>query len=724
MTFKQSVMLLFVSLLFSLAFTLLCFKNERLRTLAAVFLCFSSAILLTVSVAELKYNKALESVGSNKEIVGRVVNYEQSGGRNYYIIKTELIDNEEKRVNLRLYSRTPIYAEVNDMVKFKADSVYKLGGSDTAKRSYKADSLFLGAYTYGEITVKPAKTKTLFTSISKAREYIKDIIKTNFPEETEGLMTGIMLGDTSGIDSGLINEVRKTGAAHILSVSGLHVSLWSMFAYQLLTRLKRRTLSGIVSIAFVFFVVAVTGFSSAAIRAGIMLSLFYLGEIFNKNSEPINSLGFAAFVICFINPYTAADLSFLLSFFATLGILLAAGKTNEFAGKIKIKLKSLKRLVSGIVTAFCISLAAVLFTMPVSVLAFGGISFIAPLSNIISILPTEAAMLFCGLAIISSPIKFLSSALYYIASFLLDCFILINSLFAKLPFAYINISKGVLAAAASAFPICLLFLKLLDREKNLSLLDKKNKNMRNILRAFLASIMVLLLGVNISYFSDFNKLKIYVPDAGNSTAVILTLNGRAAIIGCGGEYNVPYEINGRLYRENIYSLDLLVLPRDKETEIGFAPKVIKEHTPKTLIASKSVDPVLFMHNKNIDSQQSDTAKIVLWGSVVLEYINNDSLSCARISFAGKAVLICFTPSSDFTGFESFSDADILIARSAYPESLRNKVFERVIISADSYKIGSEKKFEKNSKNPVLLTASDSGVEISIKNKAFSIKTGD
>ena len=45
--------------------------------------------------------------------------------------------------------------------------------------------------------------------------------------------------------------------------------------------------------------------------------------------------------------------------------------------------------------------------------------------------------------------------------------------------------------------------------------------------------MVLLLGINISYMADFNRLKIYVPDVGNSSAVIITLNGRAALIGCG-----------------------------------------------------------------------------------------------------------------------------------------------------------------------------------------------
>lgn len=719
---KQSVLLLFGFLLLSLVSLILCIKDERFRQLAAVFLCFSSALLLSVSVLEFKYNKALEAVGTKKQIEGTIVSEARTSGGSYiYIIKTERIGNKEINIKLRLSRKEPLYGELYDKVSFKADAVYTLESKDS-----KADSIFLGAYTYGEIKLLPAEARPVLYYISQAREYITESIKDRLPQKTSGLMTGLMLGDVSGIDSSLMDEVRKTGTAHILSVSGLHVSLWSMFVYQLLSRFKRRFASGLISILFVFFVVAVTGFSSAAIRAGLMLSVFYLGEMMSKKAEPINSLGFSLFVICFINPFAATDVSLLLSFSATSGILLSSGKINEYAAalKAKVKVRVIKIALGAACTVFLISLAAVVFTLPVSVFVFGGISFIAPLCNIITLIPTEAAMLLCGLAILLSPFAYLSRFLFFLANLLIDLFIEITGLLSKLSFAYISVSKTVLIIAAATLPICLLLRFALLRGKIQTYSERKVLRDKSLFKAFLASLMVLLLGINISYMADFNRLKIYVPDVGNSSAVIITLNGRAALIGCGGEYNVPNEISSRLYRENVRSLDLLLLPRANETESGHASEIIKKHSPKYLFASKSVDPVMFIHNEKIESKRSDSAKIFLWECVLIEYINNETLSCAKISFAGREVLISFTPSSEFNSGDGYSNADLLIARSAYPKSLKSYYFEQVILSADSYKLGTQKESQNNSKRPVLMTAADSGIEIGITNNSLSIKRGD
>jgi hypothetical protein len=133
---------------------------------------------------------------------------------------------------------------------------------------------------------------------------------------------------------------------------------------------------------------------------------------------------------------------------------------------------------------------------------------------------------------------------------------------------------------------------------------------------------------------------------------------------------------------------------------------------------------MFIHNEKIESKRSDSAKIFLWECVLIEYINNETLSCAKISFAGREVLISFTPSSEFNSGDGYSNADLLIARSAYPKSLKSYYFEQVILSADSYKLGTQKESQNNSKRPVLMTAADSGIEIGITNNSLSIKRGD
>ena len=86
-------------------------------------------------------------------------------------------------------------------------------------------------------------------------------------------------------------------------------------------RLPKRFAAGL-TMAGVLCFMALTGFVPSVMRSGIML-LFYLGsQVMRRNADSINSLGLAVFLLGLANPYAAADTGLLLSFSATLGLLL------------------------------------------------------------------------------------------------------------------------------------------------------------------------------------------------------------------------------------------------------------------------------------------------------------------------------------------------------------------------------------------------------------------
>ena len=79
-----------------------------------------------------------------------------------------------------------------------------------------------------------------------------------------------------------------------------------------------------------------------------------------------------------------------------------------------------------------------------------------------------------------------------------------------------------------------------------------------------------------------NLTAITLADVGNGTAIVLTRGRRAAVIGCGGDYDAAAQVAAVLQSQNIDALDLLFLPRAAQTEASAAGLF----RPKRLFAPK------------------------------------------------------------------------------------------------------------------------------------------
>ena len=142
----------------------------------------------------------------------------------------------------------------------------------------------------------------------------------------------------------------------------------------------------------------VTGCSFSVIRSGIMLVLYSLGNLAMRRSNGLNSLGIAGLLMAAMNPYLIYDVGFLLSFSATLGILLLASPITQ---RISRKLHVENKVVQSIVSGFSVSLGATVGTLPVMLLNFKEISLIGllvnPLLNIYLLLALVGALVVSAL---------------------------------------------------------------------------------------------------------------------------------------------------------------------------------------------------------------------------------------------------------------------------------------------------------------------------------------
>lgn len=141
-------------------------------------------------------------------------------------------------------------------------------------------------------------------------------------EETEaGVMKAMILGDKTGMDEDIRNLYQRNGIAHILAISGLHISLLGAGLYRLL----RKTGAGFGISAgggavLLILYGTMTGLSSSSFRAIMMMGIFFLAEYMGRTYDMTSAAGLAGIILMVQSPFLILQSGFQLSFAAVLSI--------------------------------------------------------------------------------------------------------------------------------------------------------------------------------------------------------------------------------------------------------------------------------------------------------------------------------------------------------------------------------------------------------------------
>jgi competence protein ComEC len=227
--------------------------------------------------------------------------------------------------------------------------------------------------------------ETQFSSIiGKIRNYIFSATEKYLPENSAGVLKGVLLGNPGFVAEKTIQVFRKTGVIHVLAVSGLHVGLLLGIFFYVFSAIGLDRQKAMLSSLLVMFVyVAVVGGRPSAVRAAIMLSMVVMGDILGGRGNAYNSLCFAALAILIYNPGQLFTAGFLLSFLAVSGIIYLSPSMSMFLGK-----------------PLAVSLAAVLSILPVLVWNFNYAPLMSPVTNLL-IIPLTAVLVALGIVFLT-----------------------------------------------------------------------------------------------------------------------------------------------------------------------------------------------------------------------------------------------------------------------------------------------------------------------------------
>lgn len=257
----------------------------------------------------------------------------------------------------------------------------------------------------------------------------------------EGALLGSMLtGDRSELPAETELALERSGMSHILAVSGLHVSIMLGMFGGLLRRFRCAEFTRFaVMTALGLLLVALYGAGSSIVRAVVMNWLAQCASVLGRQADSPTSLAAAALLILLLNPKTAGELGFLLSFSSCFALCAVVPAVREYLENRR------GRKLGGAASSALSCLLITLVTFPVLVLYGLPVSLVAPLANFL-LLATVGPMLALGLLVgLFGGITFLAplfQLLALAAGVLARILILGNRLIGSFAFASVRLNDG------------------------------------------------------------------------------------------------------------------------------------------------------------------------------------------------------------------------------------------------------------------------------------------
>lgn len=411
---------------------------------------------------------------------------------------------------------------------------------------------------------------------------LKDSVERAFPDSTAPLLTALLTGDKSQLPEEEYTALRRSGLAHIIAVSGLHVSFLAGFITTLLG--SHRQLSAAVGIGLLFFFAAAAGNTPSVLRAALMQALLLIAPLVDREHDPPTSLSAVLMLLLACNPYGAASVSLQLSFAAVAGIFLFTGPLcRRWGERLPTKPKGFWSKVGCRVARFffasvATTLGAIVFTTPLMAWYFGTVSLISPLTNLLALWAVSYAFL-GGLvtALTGLLLPVVAALLAWVVSLPVWYLQGLVHILSELPFASVP-TQSLYIGLWMLLTYVLLFLWLLWRGQRGHLVLPVCLSL-----AFLCMALVLQ-----SASLTGGRLTVSVLDVGQGLSVALYSKGKTALVDCGGSDagNVAADY---IQTMGLCSIDLVILTHYHDDHAAGIPQLL-ERVEVGLLVMPDVEP--------------------------------------------------------------------------------------------------------------------------------------
>lgn len=306
--------------------------------------------------------------------------------------------------------------------EFDAQEYYQILGVDF--RLYKA-----------KIRTEGSRYSVYHEVLYQLRRHFEGIFDRALAPRDASIMKAVLLGNKSGLDAQSKQLFQKSGIAHILAISGLHITLLGMGLFRLLRRICiPHPVCAVVSVGLMIAYGDMVGMSSSAYRAVFMFGMQLAAQMLRRTYDMLTALALAAMLILLEQPLYLYHSGFQLSFGAILGV----GCLSDVIKPVRDKKK--QRLADRLAQSLCGSLSIFLVHFPIMLCVYYEFPIYSFLLNLV-VIPAMSFLMAAGLLCLgagSLPVVLglgMAKLMGLVCHFLLSAFEWLCTISLKLPFA-------------------------------------------------------------------------------------------------------------------------------------------------------------------------------------------------------------------------------------------------------------------------------------------------
>jgi len=290
----------------------------------------------------------------------------------------------------------------------------------------------------------PGVDVTQLVPVDALRAELARPLRMLVPEPESGILLGVVLGQRASISPDLAHAFAVSGTTHLLAISGFNMTLvGTAIALALRGRVPPLVRAAATVVAILSYSVLV-GLAPSVMRAALMASVASCGLASGRRAATANALCVAATAMLFFDPAAIADLGFLLSAAATGGLVLwQAPLAERFA-----------QLPGAVREGLATTLAASAPTLPIVAAAFGRVSIVSPIANLVAVPLFPPLMLTAALASAIGALSLdLARPVALVAYGWALALRVVVETFAALPVAAVSVPSGPMTGAAVALAL-------------------------------------------------------------------------------------------------------------------------------------------------------------------------------------------------------------------------------------------------------------------------------
>lgn len=617
-------------------------------------------------------------------------------------VNKKILDLLNKRIeNIIIYAEDVSKIKIGNVIEVKGDfeqfeEARNQGNFDS--RKYYGSLGIYGKLSANKIVVIDKRINIFKENIRQLKSFVEkrldEICNKNkwnleILKNKNSMYEAILLGDKNNLDSEIKDLYAFSGIAHVLAISGLHISIIGIFIYNSLRRKFKFFASAFFSIIVVFLFGFLSGMAVATIRAMVMFALRLIGDAIGRNYDGLTSMSLAGVLLLINNPFIIYNSGFQMSFAAIFSIIIVWKKIEyvfQFKEKIRNldknkeddnviskkdkRINKLKKAKYKCESSLMFSVAVSVFMSPIVAYNYYSLPTYGFLLNMI-IIPLMNIVVISG--IVGVMLSLITTTLGVVGimsgALVLELYEKLCVLMSQIPFSNITVGKPEIWLIICIYTLFLTGIcqlekrrKQFEREEKalrktvplggITMIDRLNieKSRRvkelQLYGVFLLQI-VLFQVVIYSYYPlknnivDINKLKISMLDVGQGDGIFLRMSNNTTMLIDGGSTTVKNVAKNRIISaiqsRGHGTIDYVVITHCDEDHVNGISELLNSSIKKLKIKNIILPDIYLKDEKYLSVVNSAEINKIN----VLYITKGNSLNIGNVKFT------CLSPGTEY-----------------------------------------------------------------------------